>query len=69
MPQSGAISVPTSALLMNNDDTTVFVEVAPWTFARRKVETGYEDNGQARIVHGLKTGERVVSAGGVLLND
>jgi len=69
VPQSGAISVPTSALLMNNDDTTVFVEVAPWTFARRKVETGYEDNGQARIVHGLKTGERVVSAGGVLLND
>ncbi|MEO6921083.1 MAG: efflux RND transporter periplasmic adaptor subunit [Collimonas sp.] len=61
--------VPTSALLMNNDNTTVFVEVAPWTFIRRTVETGYEENGSARIQNGLNVGERVVTKGGVLLND
>jgi len=69
LPQPSALSVPTSALLMNNDNTTVFVEVAPWTFARRKVETGYEENGSVRILHGLNAGERVIGIGGVLLND
>ncbi|AIY42414.1 putative Co/Zn/Cd efflux system membrane fusion protein [Collimonas arenae] len=61
--------VPTSALLMNNDNTTVFVEVAPWTFVRRTVETGFEENGSARIQNGLNIGDRVVTKGGVLLND
>jgi len=66
-------SVPASALLMNNDATTVFVEVAPWTFVRRTVETGAEtdtDSGNTvRIAAGLKTGERIIVRGGVLLND
>jgi cobalt-zinc-cadmium efflux system membrane fusion protein len=67
--QASAPVVPTSALLMNNDDTTVFVEVAPWTFVRRKVEIGNEEDGRARIQTGLNAGERVVTTGGVLLND
>ncbi|AMP00088.1 membrane fusion protein [Collimonas arenae] len=61
--------VPTSALLMNNDDTTVFVEVSPWNFVRRKVITGFEENGSIRVQTGLNTGDRVVTSGGVLLND
>jgi len=69
VPQTAAPVVPTSALLMNNDDTTVFVEVAPWTFVRRAVQIGNEENGQVRIQAGLKAGERVVTSGGVLLND
>ncbi|MBB3214122.1 cobalt-zinc-cadmium efflux system membrane fusion protein [Herbaspirillum sp. Sphag1AN] len=69
VPQAVSASVPTSALLMNNDSTTLFVEVAPWTFTRRTVETGFEDNGQVRILSGVKVGERVIGAGGVLLND
>ena len=54
---------------MNNDDTTVFVEVSPWTFVRRPVQLGSEENGRVRIQNGLKAGERVVTSGGVLLND
>ena len=69
VPQSGAVSVPTSALLMNNDSVTVFVETAPWTFERRAVELGREDNETVRIVSGLTGSERVVVKGGVLLND
>jgi membrane fusion protein, heavy metal efflux system len=69
VPQVAQPVVPTSALLMNNDNTTVFVEVAPWTFVRRTVETGYEENGSARIQKGLNVGDRVVTRGGVLLND
>lgn len=69
LSQAGAVTVPSSALLMNNDSTTVLVEVAPWTFARRTVELGSEDNETVSIVGGLKRGERVVTRGGVLLND
>ncbi|MGS0742342.1 efflux RND transporter periplasmic adaptor subunit [Glaciimonas sp. GG7] len=67
--QASAPVVPSSALLMNNDDITVFVEVTPWSFVRRKVELGSEENGMVRIRTGLKVGERVVTKGGVLLND
>lgn len=69
VPQGEAVEVPTSALLMNNDNTTVFVEVRPWVFERRTVELGREDGATVRIVSGLKAGERVVVRGGVLLND
>lgn len=67
--QPAQVFVPESALLMNNDSTTVLVEVAPWTFARRVVELGSEDGDVVRIVAGLQRGERVVTRGGVLLND
>ena len=69
IPQSKQIVVPTSALLMNNDSTTVFVEVSPWTFTRRTVELGHEDDDSVHILSGLAAGERVVVRGGVLLND
>ncbi len=67
--QSSAPVVPPSALLMNNENTTVFVEVAPWTFVRRSIETGNEEDGSVRIQKGLLVGDRVVTKGGVLLND
>ena len=68
-PQSRAPEVPTSALLMNNDNVSVFVEADPWTFVRRTVELGSEDGDRVRIRSGLQSGERVVVRGGVLLND
>lgn len=67
--QPAQVFVPESALLMNNDSTTVFVEVAPWIFERRTVELSYDESAGARVLKGLKAGDRVVVAGGVLLND
>jgi cobalt-zinc-cadmium efflux system membrane fusion protein len=61
--------LPTSALLMNNDSTTVFVEVEPWTFVRRVVQTEYQFEDKVAVVNGLNLGERVLVRGGVLLND
>jgi cobalt-zinc-cadmium efflux system membrane fusion protein len=69
VPQSPQPQVPTSALVMNNDSTSVFVEVDPWTFVRRSVELGSEDGGLVRVRSGLEAGERIVIRGGVLLND
>jgi len=68
-PPATEILVPTSALMMNNDRITVFVEVAPYTFERRAIEPGQETGGYARIRRGLKAGERIIQKGGVLLND
>jgi cobalt-zinc-cadmium efflux system membrane fusion protein len=69
IPQPAQVFVPESALLMNNDSTTVFVEVSPWTFERRTVELSYDETAGARVVKGLRAGDRVIVKGGVLLND
>jgi len=69
VPQGTQPQVPASALLMNNDSVSVFVEAQPWTFVRRMVELGREDGDRVRIRSGLAAGERVVVRGGVLLND
>jgi len=61
--------VPTSALLMTNDKTSVFVEVAEWAFERRDVEVAYQEGATAAVKAGLKPGERIVVKGAVRLND
>jgi membrane fusion protein, heavy metal efflux system len=63
------VIVPASALLMNNDRTTVFVETAPWTFERRTVEPLLQGAPEVTILSGVQPGERVVVKGGILLND
>lgn len=69
VPQKSAVFVPNSALLMDNDNTIVLVEVAPWTFIKRPVIPGYGEGDGARIDKGLQPGDRIVVKGGVLLND
>jgi cobalt-zinc-cadmium efflux system membrane fusion protein len=68
-PSVSRLSVPTSALLMNNESTTVFVEVAPWAFERREVEIEFQDGDDAVLKKGVSPGERVVTKGAVRLND
>ncbi|MGD0282216.1 MAG: efflux RND transporter periplasmic adaptor subunit [Dissulfurispiraceae bacterium] len=69
VPQKSSVFVPNSALLMDNDSTIVFVEVAPWTFIKRPVLPGYGEGEGARIDQGLNPGDRIIVKGGVLLND
>lgn len=68
-PAEQVLEVPTSALLMNNDATTVFVETKPWTFERRDVHPDADSDGIAPIASGLAAGDKVIVSGGVLLND
>jgi membrane fusion protein, heavy metal efflux system len=68
-PPLQRVVLPSSALLMNNDRTTVFVATAPWTFERRVVEPQLEGGPRVAILSGLKPGEQVVVKGGILLND
>jgi cobalt-zinc-cadmium efflux system membrane fusion protein len=69
VPTRDGVYVPQSALLMNNDTTSVLVEVRPWVFERRAVQIGDETDVAARVLSGLKPGDRIVVRGGVLLND
>jgi cobalt-zinc-cadmium efflux system membrane fusion protein len=63
------IVLPSSALLMNNDRTSVFVATAPWTFERRNVEAQLEEGSSVAIRSGVNAGEQVLVKGGILLND
>jgi cobalt-zinc-cadmium efflux system membrane fusion protein len=54
---------------MNNDRTTVFVAIAPWTFERRAVEAQLEEGDRVAISSGLQAGDQVIVKGGILLND
>jgi cobalt-zinc-cadmium efflux system membrane fusion protein len=67
--QRTRVVVPSSALLMNNDRTTVFVATAPWTFERRTVEPQLQEGPTVAIASGIQAGEQVVVRGGILLND
>jgi cobalt-zinc-cadmium efflux system membrane fusion protein len=68
-PARSQVVLPSSALLMNNDRTSVFVATAPWTFERRDVDTSIEEGSSVAIRSGVAAGEQVVVKGGILLND
>ena len=68
-PSESRLIVPTAALVMTNDRTSIFVEVAEWAFERRNVEIAYQEGATATIKSGLQPGERVVVKGAVRLND
>jgi cobalt-zinc-cadmium efflux system membrane fusion protein len=67
--QRSRVVLPSSALLMNNDRTSVFVAVAPWTFERRTVDPELEEGTSVAIRSGVNAGDQVVVRGGILLND
>jgi cobalt-zinc-cadmium efflux system membrane fusion protein len=67
--QRSRVVLPSSALLMNNDRTTVFIAVAPWTFERRTVDPELEESTSVAIRSGVNAGDQVVVKGGILLND
>jgi len=68
-PARQRVVLPSSALLMNNYRTSVFVATAPWTFERRTVQPLLEEGAQVTIESGVTSGEQVVIRGGILLND
>jgi cobalt-zinc-cadmium efflux system membrane fusion protein len=68
-PKQTVTVAPTSALILKNDADLVFVEVEPWTFEGRPVETGAQRGDRIVVRSGVRPGDRVVVKGGVLLND
>lgn len=69
VPQGNDIIIPKTALLMNNDQVSVFIETAPRTFERRDIVISYDEGNSVRVLKGISAGERVVTSGAILLND
>ncbi|KXV29326.1 cation transporter [Gluconobacter japonicus] len=69
IPAGASVLVPKSALLMNNDQVSVFIETSPRVFQRRDVTITYDEGDDVRVLSGLSAGERIVTSGAILLND
>ena len=59
--------VPASAVLLQGDTHVVFVEESPGRYRRAEVRVGTEWDGVVPVEAGLQAGERVVTAGSLLL--
>ncbi|HNF99086.1 MAG TPA: efflux RND transporter periplasmic adaptor subunit [Pseudomonadota bacterium] len=59
--------VPPASIVLLGDASFVFVETAPFVFARRRVQAGAQIEGVTLISDGLKQGERIVVENAVLL--
>jgi membrane fusion protein, heavy metal efflux system len=61
------LTVPTTALVLIGEHTTVFVEVAANTYEQRKVTTGEQQSGRTIIKSGVAVGDKVLIREGALL--
>jgi cobalt-zinc-cadmium efflux system membrane fusion protein len=64
---SSELTVPTTALVMAGDRTTVFVERDPSTFEQRAIEVGEQEDARTVVRSGLHAGARVLIRNGTLL--
>jgi cobalt-zinc-cadmium efflux system membrane fusion protein len=68
-PSRAMTVIPATALVLKDDADQIFVEVAPWAFEQRRIETSFQKGQDVIVKDGVKAGDRVVTKGGVLLND
>lgn len=61
------IVVPTPAVVVNGDKSSVYVETAPWTFEKREVDVGEQIADRVAVTKGLDVGARIVTKNAVLL--
>ena len=61
------VVIPSTALVLMGEKSYVFVEIAPWAFERRAVETSEQQGDLTVIKSGLSTSERIVTKDAVLL--
>jgi len=68
MPASASsLTVAAKAVFVENSRTFTYVQTGPLEFTRREVETVTTASDRLRVLRGLKTGDRVVSDGVLLL--
>ena len=61
------VNVATSAIILKDNRSFLFVETASGEFQRRSIKIGTESKGRSVILEGLSEGEQVVSDGVLLL--
>lgn len=66
--QSKVLRLPNSALITEGLYSYVFVETSPGRIQKRRVELDLQERNFSTVKTGLKAGERVVTAGAILIN-
>lgn len=61
------IFIPAKAILQFNDQSFVWIQLAPNTFVKRYVQTGVSENEQIQIIQGLSTGDHIITEGAFYL--
>lgn len=61
------LTVPREAILEADGKQFVYVEEAPDRYVKREVKIGASSGDQARVIEGLRSGERIVVKGAVLI--
>lgn len=67
--RQGALAVPEGALVMREDQKTVFVVIADNKVQQRLLKLGYVGGGWAEVLDGVKLGDTIVVAGHNKLKD
>ncbi|MDR1517623.1 MAG: efflux RND transporter periplasmic adaptor subunit [Dysgonamonadaceae bacterium] len=65
---SKALILPSSAILQEQDNDYILIELSRGRYVRRKVETETAGHDSSRIISGVSEGEKVVVKGGIYLN-
>lgn len=65
----GAIAVPEKALVLREDQKTVYIVTDDNTVRQRVIKIGFVGNGWAEVLEGLQEGEQIVTAGQNKLKD
>lgn len=63
LPRTAQVVIPEAALVHDDDETYVFVQVEPLAFERRDVTIRQVAGGRVEVLDGLEAGERVVVGG------
>ncbi len=64
-----ALRVPAAAVIHEGDDARVWVVRPDGLLVARKVTAGEEQDGKVTVTAGLKSGERIVTAGALFVNE
>jgi RND family efflux transporter MFP subunit len=62
-----ALTIPNSALMEDQGNYFVFVQVNPELFEKREVRPGSTDGLRTEIIRGLNSGERIITTGAILV--
>jgi cobalt-zinc-cadmium efflux system membrane fusion protein len=65
---TGAVTVPSSAVLLRGEKHWVFVCPTPNVFEPREVQVGFEGQGETQVTQGLAPGAKVVTENNLLLS-
>lgn len=64
-PKGNSLTVPVSALLEEQGNHFVMVQLTPETFIKREVKLGVTDGSRVEVLSGLQPGNRIVTRGAV----